>query len=432
MKTTAYAYWAAFVAALGGFLQSYVTCAIAGAIRFIADEFSLAPLQEGNLASIILLGAIAGSCFSGSPADKWGRKKCLVVSAFLFLIGSIGVFFVTSYSLLLILRFLIGLAMGTTSILVPLYLAEIAPPKSRGAFVTMFQFAITIGTMVAYLINLFYEPSGNWRIMLALAAFPATIQLVSFLAFPESPKWLFGHGQFEKGNEVLHRLQGTRLEKAEPVEADQATWGSLLKPIFRRCLFIGIILSMFQQLSGINAIIYFTPKIFGEAGLSNAMFSTVLVGIINLISTFISIFLIDRWGRRKLLLWSQVGVALSLLVIVAAFATESSLIDLIAVGAVLTFVGSYSLGMGPVTWVLISEIYPLSIRAKAMGVMTFLSWLSNYLVVLSFPSLLAGFGSPYTFSLYFALAAVALFLFWRFVPETKGKSLEQLEKEILQ
>lgn len=425
-----YTYWAVFIASLGGFLQSYVTCAIAGSLAFIAGEFSLSSFHQGNLASIILFGALIGSCGSGFLADRWGRRRSLQLSAALFLLSSVGVFFVGSLSSLLALRFMAGLATGITSILVPLYLAEIAPASSRGAFVTTFQFAVTIGTLIAYLINFFFESSGNWRAMLSFSAPIAAFQLVSLCVFPESPKWLFSRDQFDAGNLVLHRLQGITLGKSEvSVEPRGSSLKALFKHKFRQILFIGLILSVFQQLSGINAVIYFTPKIFAEGGITHPMFSTILVGIINIIATFISLFLIDRFGRKKLLLFSQVGVIASLLPVILSFAIESEVSDLIGVIAVLTYVASYSLGMGPITWVLISEIYPFQIRAQAMAVMTFLSWLTNYFIVLSFPLILVGWGAVTTFSLYLFFGVVGFFLFFRFVPETKGKSLEDLEKE---
>jgi SP family arabinose:H+ symporter-like MFS transporter len=432
-KATLYAYWAAFIAILGGFLQSYVSCAIAGALPFIAQEFDLTPIYEGHLASIILIGALIGSCLSGPPADWFGRRRCLQIAALLFLLTSIGIFFTSSFFSLMLLRLITGLGLGMTAILVPMYLAEISPPATRGAFVTLFQFSVSFGTLVAYLVDYFYESAGNWRAMLGFGASIAAFQLLALFFIPESPKWLFGKGQIEKGNEGLERLQGITLSKHQiPRKEPKSSWASLAKPMFHRVLFIGVLLTVFQQIAGINAIIYFTPKIFGEAGIENAMFSTTLVGIITILATFVSIFLIDRFGRKKLLLLSQLGVALSLLVIIFAFATENAFIDSIAVGAVLAYVATYSLGMGPITWVLVSEIYPLAIRAKAMAVMTFLSWLSNYLVVLTFPSLLSNLGSPLTFSLYFVFGTAAFFLFWRFVPETKGKSLEQIEKELVE
>lgn len=422
-----YAYWAVLIASLGGFLQSYVTCAIAGSLAFIAGEFSLNAFHQGNLASIILFGALVGSSLSGFLADRCGRRFSLRLAALLFFLSSAAIFFVTSLSSLLALRFIAGLAAGITSILVPLYLAEIAPASKRGAFVTTFQFAVTIGTLVAYLINFVFESSGHWRAMLSFSAPIALFQLVALFFFPESPKWLFSRSRIEEGELVVDQLQS---EGGREISSEKkGGLKDLLKKKFARILFVGFILSVFQQLSGINAVVYFAPKIFKEGGIQEPMFSTLLVGVINIVATFISLFLIDRVGRKKLLLWSQLGVIISLFLIVLAFATESSLVDWLAVGGVLVYIASYSLGMGPITWVLISEIYPFQIRANAMAVMTFLSWLTNYCVVLCFPLILAGWGSTFAFSLYFLFGVVGLFLFFRFVPETKGKSLEEIERE---
>lgn len=397
---------AALIACIGGFLQSYVTCIIAGALLFIAKEFHLTPLQEGTGVGVILLGALVGSLGTGYLADRLGRRKSILLSALLYCLGSGAILFVFSFFWFLFFRFLTGLAVGMTSLLLPLYLAEIAPPARRGAFVTLYQTSITVGTLIAYLINFSLLSSEDWRMMLSLAALPAALQLAAFFFLPESPKWL--------------------AREEVPTEEKK----TLFHPLFRWVLVLGIALSIFQQLTGINAVVYFTPKIFAEAGFASPksmMLATLMIGVANFLATFYSIFLIDRVGRKKLILMSLLGVILSLISFVWAFTTEIRFADLLAVLALMIYISSYSVGLGPVTWVVISEIYPLAIRAKAIAVMTFLSWLSNYGIVVSFPLLLSIFGSPLTFALYIALACIALLFFWRYLPETKGKSLEEIE-----
>lgn len=428
-----YVYWAAFIAALGGFLQSYANCVIAGALCFICKEFSLLPHQEGFVASIILLGALFGSTGCGYLADKLGRRLSILIAALIYTGSSLLILSAGSLTALLALRFATGVAAGMTSILAPLYLAEIAPPTTRGIFVTSYQFFITVGTLLAYVVNMTLLHTADWRLMLMLLAVPAGFQAVGLCFFPESPKWLARFGKKDDFKKTVAKLYGEKssypMLKDEPGKT--GGWKDLLKPSYRFIILLGLALSFFQQGCGINAIIFFTPKIFKEAGFSSAntaMFATLLIGVINLFSTFSAFFLIDRIGRRKLLLISQLGVVLSLFIIITGFATEIRWIDFISVIALMAYVASYSLGIGPVPWVLISEMYPLSIRAKAMAVMTCFSSFSTYTVVQTFPSLVSWMGITLTFAVYFLLALTAFLIFYRWIPETKGKSLEELEK----
>lgn len=425
-RSPIFSYWIAFVACLGGFLQSYVTCVIAGALIFLSVEFDLSPFRQGNVASIILMGAILGALSSGYLADRFGRRYTLFLSALIYLITALFSYFANSFDSLMVLRFITGIAVGISSMLVPMYLAEIAPPAKRGAFVTCYQFSITIGTLIAYLVNLLAHE--NWRMMFFLAAVPAAFQFISLLFLPESPKWLIARGRISEANEVIKRIGG---DISQTSSQDKIAQGNLFSSPFFLLIAIGVVLSAFQQFSGINAVVYFTPKIFSEAGLSNpkdALFATLLFGVVNVLATFITILVVDRYGRRKLLLISQVGILSMLLVLILSFATNNPLTDLISVGAVILYVFLYSLGLGPIVWVLISEIFPVNVRAKALAFCTFISWLSNYLVVLSFPHFLFSFGATWTFSIYGLLSLFALAFFAKYIPETKGKSLEQLEK----
>jgi SP family galactose:H+ symporter-like MFS transporter len=426
-RTSFYSYWIAFVACLGGFLQSYVTCVIAGALLFISTEFHLSPLNQGHIASIILIGAIVGALSAGYLADRIGRRSTLILSALIYLFTALGTFLVSSFFSLFILRLITGTAVGITSMLVPIYLAEVAPPSKRGAFVTGFQFFVTIGTLVAYFVNLLGASHQDWRMMLWVAAIPAAFQLISLFFFPESPKWLLAQGRTEEAKKILRRTNNEMPERSEKIQPK----GKLFSSPYLFLILVGFVLSAFQQLSGINAVVYFAPKIFAEAGFSNAqdaLFATLLVGVVNVIATFLTLFLIDRYGRRPLLLISQVGVISTLLILIISFATESPFIDRIAVLAVVGYVFLYSLGLGPIVWVLISEIYPLAIRAKALAFCTFVSWVSNYLVVLTFPNFVSFLGSAGTFAIYGGLSFLALLFYLRYIPETKGKSLEEVEK----
>jgi sugar porter (SP) family MFS transporter len=425
-------YFIVLLASLGGFLQSYVTCIIAGALIFISDEFQLTPLKEGNVASIILIGAIAGSLVSGFLADRIGRRLSLLLSCIIYLVTALLSFSVQSFALLMLLRVFTGLAVGITSILVPMYLAEIAPSAKRGAYVTFFQFSVTIGTLVAYFVNLSTAKQGDWRMMFFIAVFPAAFQLIGFFFFPESPRWLLAKGKMEKLEQAA-RQTGVELSEVQNASVPKAN-EKLFKAKFLLLLTIGFVLCASQQLSGVNAIVYFTPKIFAEAGYSDpqdAIFATVIVGVVNVLSTFLTIFVIDRFGRRKLLLISQIGVIVTLFFLMLSLATDIAFVDRFAALALILYIFSYSLGFGPIVWVLISEIFPLSVRAKALSFCTFISWISNYIVVLTFPHILATIGSPSTFAIYGAITLLAFLFCLRKIPETRGKSLEELEKELI-
>jgi sugar porter (SP) family MFS transporter len=426
------AIWSGFVASLSGFLQSYATCAIAGALLFIVKEFSLTPTSEGLAASIIILGAILGSLSTGYFADKFGRRAVLLFSAVLYAASNIPILFISSFPLLLFLRFTTGIAAGITSLACPLYLAEIAPPAKRGAFVGCFQLAVTIGTLIAYALNLEFAISENWRFMLFFTAIPAAFQAALLFTVPESPKWLLGSGQTKKGTVALKALQtGGGGPSLKNHEQEKSSWRHLFLPLFRKGMIIGISLVVLQQWCGINAIIYFAPKIFQEAGFASvkgAILATLGLGCINFAATVAAIFLIDRLGRRTLLLFSQGGVAMSLLFFTATFIFPSHYF--FSVLCLIFFIFSFSIGLGPITWVLVSEIYPLSIRAHAIALMTFLSWLSNFLVVFLFPYLLASWSGSGAFGLFSLIAIGAFFLFQWTIPETKGKSLEEIETSL--
>ena len=263
MSCKPYAYLSALIAALGGFLQSYAASVIAGAILFLSPEFGLSPAQEGLAAAMILIGALFGSTFASNLADRLGRKKTLLISAWLFCISNLPILFTHSFSMLLTLRFITGIAAGISSLTVPLYLAEIAPPSKRGAFVSFFQLLVTIGTLVAYFINLVLISSGNWREMLFFTVIPAIIQGIALLFVPESPKWLFGKGLVEKSAETLrslHEENGFALQAS--FNELGGTWKTVLAPFFRKGIWLGVALVVFQQWCGINAIVYFAPKIF--------------------------------------------------------------------------------------------------------------------------------------------------------------------------
>lgn len=421
--------WIACLISLGSFIQSYITCAIAGALPFIAKEFSLTPLKEGHATSFILLGGLAGAILSGYCANQWGRKNCLFLAAATYLATASLSFAISSYTELLVLRLITGLAVGFTMNLVPMYLAEIAPAAKRGAFVTLYQLSLTLGTLAAYGGNSYFTASHDWRAMFFMAMPLSLVLLIGLFTIPESPKWLIKKNQVDKANAIAKRL----YDAPSLIETAPIASASIWMQRFRFLLGIGIVLAIFQQLSGVGSVVYFTPRILKEAGFSSdsgAIFATLILGIANCLATIISLFFIDRMGRRTLYFISQVGIIASLSMLFLSSLIDNPWIDKTALVCLMTFIFSYSLGVGPVTWVLISEIYPIAIREKAIALLTFLNGLSSYFVVVSFPSCCAQIGSPTTFLLYTICTLGSFLFFLRYLPETKGKTLEELEKSL--
>jgi MFS transporter, SP family, galactose:H+ symporter len=420
-----------FVAALSGFLQGYAISVIAGGLLFIVKEFSLKPASEGLAASMILIGAFFGSLSTGYLADRFGRRPILMFSAILYVASNLPMLFISSYPAFLFLRFITGIAAGINSLACPLYLAEIAPPPKRGAFVGAFPLAMAFGILIGYVLNLEFAPSENWRFMFFFTAIPAAFQAAMLFFVPESPKWLYGSGQTEKGTAVLRSLHSGDDLLPEKHELAKSSWRALFSPVFRKGLYIGISLLVMQQWCGINAIINFAPKIFQQAGFASvqdAIVATLGLGVINFGGTMLALLLIDRLGRRILLLFSQVGVVLSLLFFTATFIFPGY--SWLSILCLVIYTFTFAIGLGPIPWVLVSEIYPLSIRAHGIAMMTFLNWLSNFLVVFLFPGILASWGGSGAFGLFTVIALGAFFLFLKIIPETKGKTLEEIEASL--
>jgi MFS transporter, SP family, galactose:H+ symporter len=437
-------YFIAGVAALGGLLFGYDTGVISGALLFIRQALSLSPTMQGIVVAIVLAGAAIGAAVAGAMSDRFGRRRVILGAALLFVLGALFSAVAVELSLLLAGRFLVGLAIGVASMLTPLYLAEIAPARDRGAVVSLNQLCITIGILVSYLVGfaLTAFPDG-WRWMLGIGALPGVILTIGMLILPESPRWLAGHGRMQDADAVLKQLRGGGdvSEELSVLRTDIARegrqlsgWSELLSPRLRRPLTIGIGLAMFQQITGINTVIYFAPTIFQTAGLSSAAISilaTAGVGAVNVIMTIVSIQLIDRLGRRQLLYWSLGGMTLTLLVLSGVFhAGASGGLAWVAVASVAAFVGFFAIGLGPVFWLLIAEIFPLALRGRAMSLATVANWSFNLIVSATFLDLVAGVGSANAFLLYAVLSLAALAFVYVVVPETKGHTLEQIEMEL--
>lgn len=429
------------VAALGGLLFGYDTGVISGALLFIRQVMSLSATMQGIVVAIALAGAAIGAAGAGSLSDHFGRRRVILGAGLLFILGALISAIAQDVAILLIGRFLIGIAIGIASMLTPLYLAEIARAEDRGAIVSLNQLCITLGILVSYLVGYaLAHASGGWRWMLALGAVPGLILAAGMMVLPESPRWLAGHGRVADAEAVLHDLRGTSdvSQELNALRTDIAREGrrvasaaELLSPRLRRPLIIGIGLAMFQQITGINTVIYFAPTIFQSAGLPSAatsILATAGVGVVNVIMTLVSIRLIDRLGRRQLLFWSLGGMAATLLILSGAFyAGASGNLAWIAVASVAVFVGFFAIGLGPVFWLLIAEIFPLAVRGRAMSLATVANWVFNLIVSATFLNLDAAIGSAGAFLVYAVLSLAALVFIVMMVPETKGRSLEQIE-----
>ena len=433
-----FVYLATAVAALGGMLFGYDVGVISGAILFVKKDFSLSPGLEEVVISSVLLGSLIGAIAGGVLADRWGRRRLLIITASVFGIGAIGAALSPDTGWLIVARILAGAAIGVASFVAPLYISEIAPVAIRGKLVSINQVALTSGIVISYLIDYAFAGVGAWRWMFAMAVVPAAAFGVGLLFIPESPRWLVGRGLADKARAVLARIRTPDQVEAEFAQIQQSTqqqkenWAELLSPALRPAMIVGVGLAIAQQITGINTVIYYAPTIFKFAGLSSAsvaILASVGVGVVNVILTVVAMQLIDRVGRRPLLLISLAGMSLSLIVLGLAFKLPqlSASLGWIAVTSLMLYVGSFAVGLGPVFWLVLSEIYPLRIRGRAMSVGTVANWIANLIVALSFLTLTHLMGKAATFWLY-GIVSIGAWLFAFFlVPETKGKTLEQIE-----
>ncbi len=433
-----FVYLATAVAALGGMLFGYDIGVISGAILFVKKDFSLSPGLEEIVVSSVLLGSLIGAIAGGVLADRWGRRRLLIITAIVFGLGAIGAALSPDTALLIVARVIAGIAIGVASFVAPLYISEIAPVAIRGKLVSVNQVALTSGIVISYLIDYAFADAHAWRWMFALAVVPAAAFGIGLLFIPESPRWLVGRGLADKARAVLNRIRAPDQVEAElgeiqhSAQQQKANWKELLSPVLRPAMIVGVGLAVAQQITGINTVIYYAPTIFKFAGLSSAsvaILASVGVGIVNVILTIVAMQLIDRVGRRPLLLVSLAGMSLSLIVLGLAFRLPrlSGSLGWIAVTSLMLYVGSFAVGLGPVFWLILSEIYPLRIRGRAMSVGTVANWGANLIVALSFLTLTQVMGKSATFWLY-GIVSIGAWLFAFFlVPETKGKTLEQIE-----
>ena len=427
----------ASIAALGGLLFGYDTGVISGAILFITHDFALdTKLQELTI-SIVLVGCIFGSAVAGSFADSRGRRITLLIAGVIFAGGALLSAVAPSVGVLLSGRLVVGLAIGFCSVVAPLYISEVAPADVRGAMVSLYQFAITVGILGAYLVDLALAHAEAWRWMLGVGLLPALVLIGGMLVLPESPRFLFKIGQAGPAREVLRRIAGhddIGIEEAaiaDSLAVHESGFEAFRAPAVRSALILGFSLAVLQQVTGINTVIYYGPHIFQLAGIASnvaSILATTLVGVVNVLLTLIAIFFVDRIGRKPLLYAGITGMFVALTALSFAFAQphlQGSLAG-IALASMMFYVGSFAYSLGPILWLLISEIFPLEARGLGMSICTLGNWLANLAVSLFFLTMVQTLGASATFAIYAALCVVTILVVWRGVPETKREILEHI------
>lgn len=436
-----YVIFISVVAALGGLLFGFDTAVISGTLNFIQPYFRLSEAGLGWAVSSLLFGCIAGVAVAGKIGDRFGRKKILMLAALLFLISAVGSAGSAGLTIFIAARVLGGLAVGVASILSPMYIAEIAPAKYRGRLVSLNQLAIVTGILVAFFTNYLLVDTGenNWRWMLLVMAAPALLLFLSLFFVPESPRWLAAKGNYDQALAVMMKTAGKdeatkQLKEIKRTLQDkqEASYRDLIKPEVRPILFLGAILAVFQQITGINTIMYYAPKIFAQTGQSNdtALMQTIAIGGINLLFTIVAMLLIDHFGRRKLILAGSTGMTGMLMGLsFLYFINETA--GMWVLVFILGYIAFFAASLGPALWVVVSEIFPNKMRSKGMSVALVSLWSACTIVTIVFPVMLEKLNGAVTFLTFALICLLSLWYVWRFVPETKGKTLEELETELI-
>ena len=443
-----------FVASLGGVLFGFDTAVISGTFSFVESYFLLNKIQVGWFTSSALVGAIAGAAISGTLSDKYGRTPILILAAILFFISAFGSTIPPNFMMLICARLIGGIGVGMASVLAPMYISEVAPPKIRGRLVALYQLSIVIGILLAYFSNWIlleisqgsFEVFGRsgllhkiiiaevWRAMFGSEMLPSGLFIILLFLIPESPRWLINNGYSEKGYTVLSKISGLTIAKNELNQIQQTACEvkgkvkELFKPGLRLSLIVGVCLSVFGQFTGVNIIVYYGPTILENAGfqLDSALQFQVAIGIINLLFTIIALWKIDSWGRRPLLIWGMAAVFISLLIITIQFSTgQTSGVWILVMLCI--YMASLAISINAVIWVLIGEIFPTRIRGLAMSFATFVNWGTNFLTALIFPWYVATIGMNAGFFTFASMSLLATIFFYKYVPETRGKSLEEIE-----
>jgi sugar porter (SP) family MFS transporter len=427
------------IAALGGVLYGYDMGIIAAAAIFVKRTFTLSTLMEELVVSIVLIGAMVGAIVGGMVADRIGRRATLVWAAGIFIVGSLLAPLSANVSVLIAARAIIGIGIGFTSVTAPVYVSELAPPQSRGMLIGLYQFALTVGIALANLVGYWLATQQAWRLMFGVAVVPTLLFLGVILTVPESPRWLFAHARPKEAEAVLHSY--TDALGAQQFLADieeglktpmEQSWSALWSPAVRGALFIAVGLTVLQQVTGINTIIYYGPQIFelaGSASHASAIFATLLVSVVNVFATVLGIALVDRIGRKPLLYAGVTGMTVALFALSFAFshtATLGSSLGAVAVACLMVYIACFAFSLGAIAWILVAEVFPLRVRGRGVAAGTLFSGIANFAVSLTFLSLINTLGSAGTFAIYGTLSIVTLVFVRLFVPETCGRNLESI------
>jgi sugar porter (SP) family MFS transporter len=427
------------IAAISGFLFGFDTAVINGVLFLLRKQFTLSDVQTEVAASSLLLGCLIGAAVAGILSDRYGRKTSLIMAALLFAISAVGSALSQSLVTFSLARFAGGLAIGLASALTPVYIAEIAPAKNRGTLVSLNQLAIVIGILTSYLVNWQLAKLGDasWRWMLASAAIPSLAFFFGLLVVPESPRWLISRGLKAEGEAVLARIFGPIAAReqteavATAISSEQGSWAELFSPAIRARLVVAISLAVFQQITGINTVLYYGSIIISDhfhgESTGAALAANVIIGTVNLIFTIVAMLFLDRWGRRAILMTACAGMAVSLggLVLAVHFDAASAALPLTFI---LLYVAFFAFGMGPGVWLYMSEIFPTKIRGRAVALATSALWTGTLVVTFTFLSLVKTLGIGGTFGIYALLSAACFFYVATSVPETRGRTLEQIQE----
>lgn len=427
------------IAGLGGILYGFDMGIIAAALLFVRSSFGLSTRMEEVVVSVVLLGAMTGAIVGGTVADRIGRRATLVWAAVIFIVGSILAPISPNVGVLIAARAFLGIAIGFTSVTAPVYVSELAPPQSRGMLIGLYQFALTLGIAAADLTGYALAGQHAWRLMFAIGAVPAVLFLVLILSVPESPRWLYAQSKLAAAESVLRTytddagakllLEDIRIGLQTKMEQ---SWSALWSPAVRGSLLIAAGFTVLQQVSGINTVIYYGPQIFALAGISsnkNAIFATLLVAVVNVLATVIALLLVDRVGRKPLLYVGVSGMTISLFILSYAFHNQAALggsLGVVATVCLMAYITCFAFSMGPIAWILVSEVFPLRVRGRGVAAASLGSGMANFVVSMTFLSLIKAAGNSLTFALY-GLFCIVTILFVRFiVPETRGRELESI------
>lgn len=438
-----FVYVVGFIAALAGLLFGIDVGIISGARPFIAEEFHLSTAYQEMIVSGVLYGAIIGTLLSGPISQKFGRRSTLLISAVIFVTGALFSAFAPNAAFLLCSRTFLGIAVGIASFAAPLYLSEVAPKNARGGLISTYQLMITIGILVAYLIDLAFSESQSWRWMLGITCFPAILLFVGVLGLPKSPRWLMLKGLEKDALDVLERIRPHHeiAQEAQEIRdslkhSSTTLWQAISSKLFLRVLLLGVILQVIQQFSGINVLIYYSPHIYELAGYNThteQMWGTALIGLVNMLTTFFAIMFVDKFGRRPILFGGLIIMGISLFTLAFVFkgGIQSQMEQFMVVAMMLTYIIGFAASLGPIIWILCAEIFPLQTRDVGLTGTNMTNWVANALIGSFSLSMFDVFGGAGTFLTFAVICVLSLVFLFFFCPETKNTSLEKIEQNLI-